>query len=115
MATRLSISLIRVQLKTLLSLSLLLHIATSFVINVGNTSSVEGRPSHKGDDAYCATSPEWEYQGDQEPDCLEAIAKLHDYEVRRHGDSEFEFLAEGTGPRLSLALQKTPRKYMYSG
>ena len=113
MPTHYPFSSIYFQSRTLLSLSLLFHIATSFVINVGNTSSVDGRLSQAGDDVFCADSPEWEYQGDQESDCIEAIAKLHDYEVKRHGDHHYEFVADGSSPHISLAIAKTPRKYMH--
>ncbi len=114
MATHQSCSSIQSYLKSLLSLSLFIQIAISFVINPRNTSPLAGRPSHDGDDSYCADSPQWEYIGDQESDCLRAIRKLHDTEVSKHKDSEFEFLADNVQPHLSLAINRTPRKYMYS-
>ena len=114
MVTHQSCSLIQSFLKGLLSLFLFLQIATSFVVKPGHTSSQVGRRAQTEDESYCADSPQWEYIGDQESDCLKAIKKLHDTEVSKHKGSEFEFLADNVQPHLSLAISRTPRKYTYS-
>lgn len=113
MPNRRSSSFVREQLKSFFALFLFIQSARSFVIRPGSFSLV-GRPGHGNDEHHCADSPLWEYRGDQEPDCLEAIRMLHDSEVRKHGDNQFEFVPDGDHPHLSLAVTKTPRKYIYS-
>ena len=110
MATRMSP--LKPYLRSLFAFLILAQIATSFVITPRNVSNLD-RPSHKGDPSYCADSPDWEYRGDQEEDCLGAIRLLHDNDVRLHGHSEFEFLNDHAQQHLSLAIQRAPRKYIY--
>lgn len=109
-----SYSFVLEHLESFLAFFLFIQVAKGFVIYPGRISLVGGRPSHGNEESYCVDSPLWEYRGDQESDCLSAIRMLHDIEVHKHGDHEFEFVPDGDRPHLSLALTRTPRKYVYS-
>lgn len=111
MTTHRSSSFVHEHLNPFLAFFLFIQFARSLVIQHGNFSLAGG---HGVGEPHCVDSPLWEYRGDQESDCLAAIQMLHDLEVRKHGDHEFEFVPDGDHPHLSLAITKTPRKYMYS-
>ncbi len=114
MAIHNSSSSIQLRMRFLLTFFLYIQIATSLVISLRNDSTVDKGVGTNEDDPFCADSPDWEYKGDQESDCLGAIRMLHDHEVSKHGHAEFEFLPDGVHQHLSLAITRTPRKYVYS-
>lgn len=111
MTTHSSSSFIQGHLRPFVAFFLFIQFARSLVIQPGNFSLAA---AHKEDVPHCVDSPLWEYRGDQESDCLAAIRMLHDTEVHKHGDHEFEFVPDGDHPHLSLAITKTPRKYISS-
>lgn len=55
---------------------------------------------------------DWVGNGYVTADCEEAVRRLTHDEVFQHGNQEFEFLAPSAVPIHTLAISRTPRRYM---
>ena len=60
----------------------------------------------------CTDNPTWIGTGSTSIDCIGAVQKLYDSEVKAFSDTDFEFLSQKAPPR-SIPSMPTPRKYQY--
>ena len=60
----------------------------------------------------CTDNPTWIGTGSTSVDCIGAVQKLYDSEVKTFSDIDFEFLSQKAPPR-SIPSMHTPRKYTY--
>ena len=59
----------------------------------------------------CTPSIDWVGDGFNVEDCAAAIQSLYNVEVRKHGNTDFEFLLPGAIPYTSNPVMRTPRRY----
>ena len=59
---------------------------------------------------YCTDSSAWIGTGSSSVDCMAAVQRLYDTEVRFHQDADFEFISPRAPVRVQESM-KTPRKY----
>lgn len=62
---------------------------------------------------YCNDAPAWSGPFFNPKDCVTAMSQFFLYELLRHGDLNFEFLAVGAQPRSRYRSQYTPQKFAY--
>lgn len=60
----------------------------------------------------CTDNPTWIGTGSTSVDCIGAIQRLYDSEVKSFSDIDFEFLSP-KAPARSLPSMRTPRKYTH--
>lgn len=92
-----------------------LFIIFSTVINIAlgaalNIQSASSAISSAANGNQCTDKPTWVGSGSTSIDCIGAVQKLHDAEVKHFSDFDFEFLSE-KAPARSLPSMRTPRKY----
>lgn len=68
--------------------------------------------SFQANSKQCTDSPSWIGTGSTSTDCIGAVQKLYDSEVKTFSDIDFEFLSQRAPPR-SIPSMPTPRKYTY--
>ena len=60
----------------------------------------------------CTDNPTWIGTGSTSIDCIGAVQKLYNSEVKTFSDTDFEFLSQKAPPR-SIPSMPTPRKYTH--
>ena len=60
----------------------------------------------------CTDNPTWIGTGSTSIDCIGAVQKLYNSEVKTFSDTDFEFLSQKAPPRSTPSMT-TPRKYTH--
>ena len=84
-----------------------LYLASSAVINLPSSTLTTNSAANGN---QCTENATWIGTGATSADCILAVAKLYNAEVKQFSDTDFEFLTE-RAPSRSIPWMRTPRKY----
>ena len=87
----------------------MLHMAWSAVVSLPQRNLTA---SFQANGNQCTDNPAWIGTGSTSIDCIGAVQKLYNSEVKTFSDIDFEFLSQKAPPR-SLPSMPTPRKYAH--
>lgn len=83
------------------------NIASSAAISLPHSNLTTNSVANRN---QCTDNPTWKGTGSSSIDCIGAVQKLYNAEVKSFSDIDFEFLSE-RAPARSLPSMRTPRKY----
>ena len=89
--------------------TILLQFASGAAINTTSSTNLSAIDTN-----FCTDDGTWTGTGTRKTDCMAAVQRLYDVEVKKHGDEDFEFLsvaAWAKGAVSSIPPMQTPRKY----
>ena len=87
----------------------LINMASSAAINLPQRNLTTSLSANGN---QCTDNATWIGTGSTAVDCIGAVQRLYDSEVKTFSDIDFEFLS-GRAPRRSLPSMRTPRKYTH--